>query len=211
MRPPIAILRIYRGISYFLNYLFLELPRGLNISPRSKTTGITLQGNHGYALTSRAALKNMLNGIHLQNQSFLDVGSGKGGVIIYSHELGCVNSAGIEYEKSLHDIAVKNIEKLKLSSYCTSYNIDARNFKSYADFDILFMFNPFDDDIYESVIKEIRLQILEAKPTNTKYLICYGNANIDAVHNSGIFSLIREDYCPYRGNSFRVFKFDNHD
>jgi hypothetical protein len=69
------------------------------------------------------------------------------------------------------------------------------------------MFNPFDDDIYESVIKEIKLQILEAKPTKTKYLICYGNANIDAVNNSGIFSLIRKDNCPYRGNSFRVFKF----
>jgi hypothetical protein len=116
MKLPIAILRIYRGISYLLNYLFLELPRGLNISPRSKSKGITLQGNHGYALTSLAALKNMLNGINLQNQSFLDVGSGKGGVIIYSRELGCANSAGIEYEKNLHDIAVRNIEKLKLNS-----------------------------------------------------------------------------------------------
>jgi hypothetical protein len=73
------------------------------------------------------------------------------------------------------------------------------------------MFNPFDDDIYESVIKEIKLQILEAKPTKTKYLICYGNANIDAVNNSCIFSLIREGYCPYRGNLFRVFKFNNYD
>lgn len=79
MKPPIQILRIYRAISYFLNYLIFELPRGLNISPRSKSTGITLQGNHGYALTSRSALKNMLNGIDLKNKSFLDIGSGKGG------------------------------------------------------------------------------------------------------------------------------------
>lgn len=71
--------RIYRAISYFLGYLIFELPRGLDISPRSKSTGITLQGNHGYALTSRAALKNMLIGIELQNQSFLDIGIGKGG------------------------------------------------------------------------------------------------------------------------------------
>ena len=170
-----------------------------------------MQGNHGYALTSRAALKNILTGIKLQNQSFLDIGSGKGGVIIYSHELGCVNSAGIEYEKTLHDIAVKNIEKLKLNPYCASYNIDARNFKKYADFDILFMFNPFDDDIYESVIKEIKLQIIESKSAKTKYLICYGNANIYSVNNAGIFSLIREDYCPHRGNLFRVFKINNYD
>ena len=114
MKLPIEILRIYRGVSYLINYLFFELPRGLNISPRSKSTGITLQGNHGYALTSRAALKNMLSGIGLQNKSFLDIGSGKGGVIIYSQELGCEKSAGIEYEKILHDVAAKILKNSKL-------------------------------------------------------------------------------------------------
>lgn len=79
MKLPIEFLRIYRAISYLLSYLIFELPRGLNISPRNKSAGITLQGNHGYALTSRAALKNMLNGIELQNKSLLDIGSGKGG------------------------------------------------------------------------------------------------------------------------------------
>jgi len=125
--------------------------------------------------------------------------------------LGCLNSAGIEFEKPLHDIAVKNIERLKLNMHCTSYNLDARNFKSYADFDILFMFNPFDDDIYEAVIKEIKFQFLESDLRKARYLICYGGANIDAVNNSGIFSLIREDCCPYRGNSFRVFKFNSYE
>lgn len=95
--------------------------------------------------------------------------------------------------------------------HCTSYNLDARNFKSYADFDILFMFNPFDDDIYEAVIKEIKLQFLASDLKRVKYLICYGGANIDAVNDSGVFSLIREDYCPYRGNSFRVFKFNGYE
>ena len=124
--------------------------------------------------------------------------------------MGCLNSAGIEFEKHLHDIAVKNIELLKINAHCTSYNLDARNFKSYADFEILFMFNPFDDDIYEEV-KEIKLQLLESDLRKARYLICYGGANIDAVNNSGIFSLIREDYCPYRGNSFRVFKFNSYE
>lgn len=211
MRPSIKILRIYRGMSYLLNYLIFELPRGLNISPRSKSKGITLHGNHGYALTSCAALKNMLNGIDFKNQNFLDIGSGKGGVIIYSRQLGCINSAGIEYEKTLHDIAVKNIGKLKLSSTCISYNLDARNFKGYANFDILFMFNPFDDDIYEEVIKEIKLQILQSVISKPRYLICYGGGNIDAVNSSGIFSLIREDRCPHRGNLFRVFKSNKND
>jgi 16S rRNA G966 N2-methylase RsmD len=136
MNLRIKILRIYRGLSYLLNFLILELPRGLDISLRSKNNGITLLGNHGYASTSRSALKNMLDGIELKNKSFLDIGSGKGGVIIYSHQLGCASSAGIEYEKSLHDIAVKNIAVLKLKLFCTSYNLDARKFKDYSNIDI---------------------------------------------------------------------------
>lgn len=108
-------------------------------------------------------------------------------------------------------MAVKNIKKLKLNEFCISYNLDARDFKSYADFDILFMFNPFDGDIYHAVIEEIKLQFLDSDLRRVRYLICYGGANIDAVKNSGIFSLIREDCCPYRGNSFRVFKFNSYE
>lgn len=71
-------LRIYRGISYLSNYLIFELPRGLDISLRNKG-GVTLPGNHGYALTSKSALKNMLKDIDLSDKKFLDIGSGKGG------------------------------------------------------------------------------------------------------------------------------------
>lgn len=209
MNAKVKFLRLLRGLSYLLNYLFFELPRGLNISPRSKSRGITLQGNHGYVLTSRAALKNMLYGIDLNNSSFLDIGSGKGGVIIYSHQLGCPISAGIEYEKSLHEIAVRNISRLRLSATCTSINLDARSFINHPDFDIYFMFNPFDDDIYEEVISAIKLQLLRSDTYKPKHLICYGGANIDAVNRSGIFSLIREDSCPYRGNIFRVYITNN--
>jgi hypothetical protein len=97
VKNRVKLLRIYRGVIYFLNYLIIELPRGLDISPRDKSKRITLQGNHGYALTSFSALKNMLSGIGVRGLSLLDIGSGKGGVIIYSHRLGCSRSAGIEY------------------------------------------------------------------------------------------------------------------
>lgn len=73
------------------------------------------------------------------------------------------------------------------------------------------MFNPFDDDINEAVIKEMKLQLLVSDLKRVRYLICYGGVNIDAVNNSGIFSLMREGYCPYRGNAFRVFKFNGYE
>jgi hypothetical protein len=38
-----------------------------------------------------------------------------------------------------------------------------------------------------------------------KYLICYGDANIEAVRASNAFSLKVEQECPYRGNTYRIF------
>lgn len=198
-------LRIYRGFFYLFNYFIFELPRGLDISLRNRG-GVTLPGNHGYALTSKSALKNMLKGIDLTDKSFLDIGSGKGGVVIYAKQLGCKMSVGVEYEESLHKIAINNFKILNMSSFCDSINLDARKFTRYSDFDILFMFNPFDDEIYENVVVRIASQIETSKEKKDRYLICYGGANIESVMKTGIFKLIREDYCPYRANMFRVFK-----
>ena len=200
------LLRIYRALIYLVNYFFFEIPFGLNISPRSKLKGITLKGNNGYALTAKAALKNILKNINLENLKFLDIGSGKGGVVIFSYQLGCASSTGIEYEKFLHELAVNNISKLKYNNHCFLENLDARNFKKYAEYDILFMFNPFVLSIYEEVVKEIKMQIENSKILKTRYLICYGETNIEAINNSVIFKLIEEYLCPYRGNIYRKFK-----
>jgi 16S rRNA G966 N2-methylase RsmD len=199
------VLRILRGLSYLFNYIIFELPRGLDISLRDKG-GVTLQGNNGYALTSKSALKNMLKDVDLVNKKFLDIGSGKGGVIIYAKQLGCKISSGIEYENSLHQIAINNLKILNMLDFCSSIKMDARHYKSYAEFDILFMFNPFDDEIYEEVVKQIASQLKLSKDINERYLICYGGANINSVISTGIFKLVREEYCPYRANLFRVFK-----
>lgn len=79
MKIKIFILRIRRGLSYLLYYVFYEYPRGLDFSIRNKSADIFLHGNHGYALTSNKALKNMLANIPLTGKLFLDIGSGKGG------------------------------------------------------------------------------------------------------------------------------------
>jgi len=198
-------LRMIRGVSYLLSYIFMEYPRGLDFSLRNKSSGITLLGNHGYALTSKKALQNILKEIPFAGKTFLDIGSGKGGVICYAYLLGCSRCAGVEFEKHLHEIAEKNINILKLRSYCTSYNMDARDFDMYENFDIYFLFNPFDYGIYEQVISKIVTSNLNTN-NEIKYLICYGDANIKTVIESNYFELVKESECPYRGNLFRIFR-----
>lgn len=202
-----VILRYLRLFEYLSHYLFLEFPRGLDFSIRVKKRGITLEGNHGYALTSKKALKNMLNRIPYRDLSFLDIGSGKGGVICFAYELGCKKSEGVEYEEFLHKIAKKNISLLGYDEHVESIRIDARDFKRYAEFDIYFMFNPFEADIYSSVVYSIVEQNKAIKRYDKqKYLLCYGNTNLDAIEKTNYFELLLEEKCPYRGNMYRIYR-----
>lgn len=197
--------RILRGIRYSLNYLFLEYPRGLDFSIRNKSRGNHLSGSHGYALTSRPALQNMLSAIPYAGKAFLDIGSGKGGPVVFARQLGCSRSAGLEFEEHLNGVAQKNIAILGLEKVCSSIRVDAREFSNYSDYDIYFMFNPFDDDIYDAVVEAIVAQNRARSAGETKYLICYGGANISAVMRHECFKLLKQDICPYRLNSYRIF------
>lgn len=191
-----------RGINNIIRYLFKELPRGVEFSLRDLNT--TYDGNHGYALTTKKALKNILKGINLDNVNFLDIGSGKGGVICYAYELGAKSSTGLEYEKKLHLKAQKNIKKLNYQDKVCSLNIDARLFEDYENFNIFFMFNPFENAVYKEVVKKILLQNKSIQ--SEKYLIAYGVANRKFLNKSERLSLNSESTCPYRKNTISIYK-----
>lgn len=198
--------RLTRAVEYFFSYIFIELPKGIDFSLRMKSNKSFFAGNHGYALTSKKALQNILIGIPLEGKSFLDIGSGKGGCIYYAYQLGCVRSEGVECEKVLHDIAQKNIKQLKISSFVISNHVDALLFKRYSQFDIYFIFNPFDYEIYEKVVDAIVAQNVQSLNNRVKYLICYGDGSVEYIKSKACFKFIKEGVCPYRGNLFNVFQ-----
>ena len=108
------LLWLFRVFEYGFNYYFIEKPRGLDFSKRSKERK-TLKESSGYALTSKRALKNIFKDIPIDKESiFIDIGSGKGGTPYFSLDLGFNKSAGLEYESYLHKIAKKNIRTLGL-------------------------------------------------------------------------------------------------
>ena len=193
--------RILRGINYFLNYFFVEAPRGLDFSMRD-LSGIENESYNGYAMTSKKALKNLLSFIeNKQELSFLDIGSGKGAVVYFADSLGFKNSHGIEYNLRLHNIAKKNFKKLKKDSL-KSFNVNAEKFDLYNNYDVYFLFNPFDELIYKKVLN----QILSQK-TNEKLIIFYGKFTLmNFIEESGA-KLINSFICPYRKNTVKIYSF----
>ena len=143
---------------------------------------------------------------NFKKKSFLDIGSGKGGVITYAYELGCNSCEGIEYEYKLNQIAEKNIDILKYNDHVKSNNIDARLFERYADFNIYFLFNPFHKDVYNDVIYKI-IEANKSSNKSDKYLITYGGENGDAITSSGAFKLFIQGECPYRRCLFNIYQF----
>lgn len=197
------LLWVYRVVQYTMNALFFELPRGIDFSMRDKHTNKDF-GLNGYAMTSMGALKNMLRKVDISSKKFIDIGSGKGAVVYHAYQLGAKYSVGIEYSQKLHKIAEKNYLNLKCSDSCSSVNLDARKFLEYKDFDIFYLFNPFDDNIYEEVMTSIKIQIhLDSR---VRWIIACGKSNKGAILSIPNCNLVEQSICPYRNTPFAVYR-----
>lgn len=194
-----------RSLEYVFRWLVLEKPRGLDFSMRMKS--IEASGNHGYALTSRKALRNMLRDLPISAADrFLDIGCGKGGVLSYVSELSFGKVDGIEIDSQLVRIARENIQQLELSHRIEVIHADALSFRGYDKYNFFFLFNPFDSHIYESVIEEILKSVTERTLGETLWVLCYGASSDEALRKSGLFDLYRDEVCPHRNNNIHIWK-----
>lgn len=207
------IIRYRRYISYLFQFFFIERPRGLDFSMRSRDAGITYPTSSGYGRTPKKAVDNMLSKCEIEpSSSFIDIGSGKGGVICDASRFPFKQVTGIDYEEWLHNIAHKNIEILGLSSRVNSISIDALEYKGYADYSHIFMFRPFGSEMMIRLSNVLGDQLKERVQNNqTTYLIVYGGVVMtDLLANQFLnenFSIICDEICPFRLTNLRILKF----
>jgi len=187
-----GILSTLRKIGQRLSYKV----KGVDFSTQNiyDLTRIGEHKEHGTALvsTSKDFLTKLIHDLEnsigkpIKKSVFIDYGSGKGAAIIHAKSLGFKRTVGVEFAKELHEIAQKNIEKLKLDNV-NSFYADATTYLVPLDVSVIYLFNPFD----EVVMKKLIANILEQKENfeNDVYLI-YGNASLDILKNS--FELINK-------------------
>jgi 16S rRNA G966 N2-methylase RsmD len=195
---------LYRGVTFFLSWLILEKPRGLDFSLRSKFS--LVDGYNGYAMTSSSALANIDKFAPIKGRKFLDIGSGKGAVVVNAIKLGAKFASGIEFNKKLHIVAERNFKVLKHQGKANSINIDALEFLNYSDYDYYFLFNPFESEIYSEVISRILGQTVGSKGERT--LVCYGNSNLEFLNSQSRLKLTHSSICPFRMNEINIFTID---
>ena len=89
--------------------------------------------------------------------SFIDIGSGKGRALILAARLGFHEAIGVEFSSNLHRIAEKNLARVRGSMRTTlrALNMDARLFEFPATPTVIFLGNPFGEDITREVIEKV--------------------------------------------------------
>ena len=114
---------------------------------------------------------------------FIDIGSGKGRVLLIAAEFGIKEVRGIEFSPVLCKIAEKNIsiykEKTKSKTAFKIINFDAGEYVFLDDGYVYFMYNPFDEFILKKVLQHIseslvrnkrKILIIYAYPVNRKLI-----------------------------------------
>ena len=159
-----------------------------------------------YSATKVRPLLQLLGRLHLpQDGNFLDIGSGKGRVLLIASQYGFRKVVGIEFSGELCAVARRNAElfvrKTKSLSPIEVIEADATKYHFEVEDRVIFMFNPFDGFIMAKVLDNLR-RSLEENPDI--YSLIYNTPlQHDVIKSAALF---RSDfYCEIGGTQFRVY------
>lgn len=118
---------------------------------------------HGvyYEPTPTMLLRRMLGNVRVDRSRFhlVDLGSGKGRVLLVGATSGFREVTGVEFARELHDVAVKNASRLRaLEPKAAAIHCicgDAADFEFPAGDLLLFAYNPFEEPIMKAVMQRL--------------------------------------------------------
>lgn len=99
-------------------------------------------------------LYNVLLELNINNESILDIGSGKGLALTIFNLFSFKKIGGIELSEKDYNICIENLNNLKINNIELE-NTNALDYNKYNEFDYLYFYNPFNEIIFEGIIKKI--------------------------------------------------------
>jgi SAM-dependent methyltransferase len=125
-----------------------------------------------------AALHKIIRRLQLDRRrfTFIDLGSGKGRVLLIAAQYSFKSVIGVEFSNKLHDIALSNIKRFihlepHVLSNITSINCDAAEF-DFSDIGdkVIFCYNPFGADVMNRVLDNLQSASCQQGETVLVYL-----------------------------------------
>jgi SAM-dependent methyltransferase len=146
------------------------------------------------------------NPVTFEDFVFVDLGSGKGRVLIEAAAFPFKRIVGVEFSMRLHLVAKESISrfearekaKSRIELQCKS----ATEFEPPTENVIFYLYNPFDAEILGQVVKKIEISLLK---THRKMLFIYLNPRwFQLIEDSKLFVLF--DVGQYGPDDYRVYR-----
>lgn len=144
-----------------------------------------------------------------RNSVFVDIGSGKGKVLLMAAQYGFERIIGIEFSPELCEIARANIETFQkrqvLHSHIEIVECDAASYRFGPEEKVFFMFDPFNGSVLKQVIENLRIS-LEQSPRKV-WFIYHSPEHHNVMEMSGLFQSCMD--FNIIGTEFKVYTIDN--
>jgi SAM-dependent methyltransferase len=168
--------------------------------------GENLVYSEKYMATKARPLWTLLGSLELpRNGGFVDLGAGKGRVLLIAALYGFRKIVGVEFSPMLCEYAQRNIQIFKrrsrLSVEIDIVQSDVATYPIQPDQDVFLMFNPFREVVMAQVLANLRRSV-EIAPRKI-WLIYNTPIQHDLIAETGIF---RDQFCRNIGGThFRVY------
>jgi SAM-dependent methyltransferase len=121
--------------------------------------------------------------------TFVDIGCGKGRVLMLAAEHGFTRVAGVDYSPSLCAIARRNLdilrEKTGLGFESVIHNADASVYAFDRDDTVVFLYNPFDPTVLRAVLANLRASL--ARDPRELWLVYHRPEWRSVIEEAGVF------------------------
>lgn len=166
---PLAIFitwhEIKRGPKYNVNTIKPVSLEALTIAEGDISKSSPYEALNYYILES--LLENFRK-LFPSEKSILDIGSGKGRVMVVAAHYGFKNITGVDFARELCAAAKRNINKIKAQFRDTTFTIYCKDILNYTidkSDKVFFLYNPFNKDIMEKLLEKIDRSVKEHSRT----------------------------------------------
>jgi hypothetical protein len=131
---------------------------GMHFQPELDLRGDSAQFAMEYKPTPRFVFMRMVAALNIDCKRFvfIDLGSGKGRILVLASQLSFARVEGVELSAPMHRIALQNIDKLgEQGARIASHNLDATAYEFPREPFVIFAFNPFWEAVVERVVASL--------------------------------------------------------
>lgn len=194
---------------YWFDFYYGTSTTGWIPSSQLNTTSVNRQHSERYQATKTRPFKKLMRRLSFPEGSvFIDVGCGKGKVLLIATGFGFARVAGVEFDGDLCRTARMNIEKFRRRTGTTTdvqvIESDILDYEIQPDENVFYLYNSFGEVVLRRFLENVRSS-LRVAPRKV-WLIYHIPIHTDVVEEMGIFSRRTDHFVG--GTDFVVFEGD---